>query len=138
MTITIESLRNTIYTCNDPYTLKQGSTIGKHKSYSTDRARVDLALETDQATRGTKIKATKNDNGKAVFLPFKENMITSVRLEPPSERMNLFYTANMSGCKFFVDRILDGSNHLIIYHTNYKNGRQGGKIMIQTTKHLML
>jgi hypothetical protein len=127
MTITIESLRNRIYTCNDPFTLKQSSTIGKHKSYSTDRARVELTQEPDPITRGIKIKATKNVNGKAVFLPYRQNMITSVRLEPPSERLNLFYTANMSGCKFFVDRMVDGSNHLIVYHSNYMNGTTGGQ-----------
>lgn len=57
-------------------------------------------------------------NGNTYFLPYDNNIITSMRLPTPAPAgVNLFVTANMSGCRFFVDTIT-GSNDLMVYHAN--------------------
>src|SRR5258708_33728215 len=45
-------------------------------------------------------------------------MFTSVRLpNPPAGGVDFFLTANMSGCKLFIDTIT-GSADLMVYHAN--------------------
>jgi len=60
----------------------------------------------------------------AMYLPFAENVISSVRL-PGSGAGNIDYcfTAELSGCSFWIDE-LTGSNDLVVYHAN---GLEAGK-----------
>jgi hypothetical protein len=51
-------------------------------------------------------------------LPYDNDKITSLRLpSPPPAGVNLFFTANMSGCKFYIDTI-NASADLMVYHAN--------------------
>lgn len=56
--------------------------------------------------------------GDTIYLSYFPNEISSVRLtNPPPAGVTLFTTDNLSGCKFFVDRVT-GSQDLIVYHSN--------------------
>ena len=72
----------------------------------------------------TKVKvlaAAANPAGHTYYLPYDNNMISSLRLpDPPPPGVNLFFTANMSGCKFYVDTIA-GSADLMVYHANARD-----------------
>jgi hypothetical protein len=73
----------------------------------------------------TKLVGTPAALGNAIFLNFDNEQIYSVRLPCPAPAgVDLFYTANMSGCKFFVDTI-NGSNDLIVYHANTRQHSAG-------------
>ena len=57
-------------------------------------------------------------NGDTYFLPYDNDHITSLRLPSPAPGgVTTFVTANMSGCRFFIDRIT-GSTDLMVYHAN--------------------
>ena len=65
--------------------------------------------------------AAANAGGNTYYLPYDNNMISSLRLpSPPPAGVALFLTANMSGCKFFVDTIA-GSADLMVYHANARD-----------------
>ncbi len=53
--------------------------------------------------------------GDTVYLPYAQNFIYSVRL-PVAGAPNVV-TANLSGCRIYVDRIV-GTNEVIMYHAN--------------------
>lgn len=58
--------------------------------------------------------------GDTIYLSYFANEISSVRLtDPPPPGVTMFTTDNLSGCKFFVDRIV-GSNDVIVYHANVR------------------
>lgn len=64
------------------------------------------------------LAGTQANTGDAICLPYFDDEITSIRLPCPAPAtVVLFFTDNMSGCKFYVDRIT-GSNDLIVYHAN--------------------
>lgn len=63
--------------------------------------------------------------GDTYYLPYDLDKIYSMRLPCPAPGgVTLFVTANMSGCKFFIDTITNdaatgaASNDLIVYHAN--------------------
>lgn len=91
----------------------------EHKLYTTGNARITDAWAPNNL--GPQIRdftGTLNAGGTTIYLPYNDDRITSVRLPvPPPGGVNFFLTANMSGCKFFVDTI-NGSNDLIVYHAN--------------------
>jgi hypothetical protein len=73
-----------------------------------------------QDTNGRiRIKGTKAIGGNAICLPYDNDHISSVRLPHSAALLGIdfFYTANMSGCKFFVDTIAN-SRDVIVYHAN--------------------
>jgi hypothetical protein len=61
----------------------------------------------------------QNDaNGSIYYLPYKQNMIYSMRLPAnPPAGCRKFLTANMSGCRFYIDTIT-GNGDIIVYHAN--------------------
>lgn len=63
------------------------------------------------------VAGAHNNPGDGVYLKFFGNEITSIRLPNPAGALTLFFTDNLSGCKFYVDTIT-GSNDLIVYHAN--------------------
>ena len=64
------------------------------------------------------ITGAQSNTGDAFFLKYFDDEVTSIRLPCPAPvGVNLFVTDNLSGCKFYVDRI-NGSNDLIVYHAN--------------------
>jgi len=128
---TLASMRQTIYTTSEPQKDFKQSMKGSrrhrkenlHIMWNYDRARVDVELAGDPLNGGSKVKCKRNSFGRSIYLPYIQNKITSTRLEPPRGKIDFFYTANMSGCKFYVDAI-QGSNDLIVYHANIM-GRGG-------------
>ena len=55
-------------------------------------------------------------NGPIYYLPYKDDRITSMRL-PHNPPATMFLTANLSGCRFFVDTI-QGSQDIMVFHAN--------------------
>lgn len=116
----IGALANTMYTCGVPYQIqiKQTTMRGEHRMYGTTDCRCNITMPQDTNGR-IMIKGTKSVGGNAICLPYDNDHISSVRLPYPAALLGIdfFYTANMSGCKFFVDRIA-GSQDVIVYHAN--------------------
>ncbi len=60
-----------------------------------------------------------NAAGDMIYLPFRPNHITSVRLTvPPPAGAAFFCTANLTGCRFFVDAVPLPSHDIVVYHAN--------------------
>jgi hypothetical protein len=60
-----------------------------------------------------------NAAGDMIYLPFRANHITSVRLTvPPPAGVTFFCTANLTGCRFFIDAVPAPSQDLVVYHAN--------------------
>jgi hypothetical protein len=58
--------------------------------------------------------------GGIYYLPYEDNKIYSMRLPGnPPLGCRKFLTANLSGCRVYVDTIL-GSNDILVYHANTK------------------
>lgn len=80
--------------------------------------RVDCTAAPLSAYGTAGVTFTKAGNGDTIYLSYFTNEISSVRLsDPPPAGVTMFTTDNLSGCKFFVDRVT-GSNDVIVYHAN--------------------
>ena len=56
--------------------------------------------------------------GDSIYLPFFADGISSVRLSfPPPAGVDFFYAENLSGYKFFVDRVCI-TNEVAVYDAN--------------------
>ena len=117
---TVGSLANTMYRCRVPYDIQTRQTTmrGEHRMYATTDCRCNITLP-QFLTHWTRINGTKSVGGNAICLPYDNDHISSVRLPHNAAMLGIdfFYTADMSGCKFFVDSIA-GSQDLIVYHAN--------------------
>lgn len=91
----------------------------EHSIYPTDAARIKDAWNPDVGNPYLlNFQGTLDARGNSLYLPYKNDTITSLRLPiPPPAGVDFFLTANMSGCKLFIDKIV-GSNDLIVYHAN--------------------
>jgi hypothetical protein len=117
---TIESLGVTPYLVGAPQIIPNVPLIrNEHYMYTTAGARINAAWVPDAQNPAVKhFQGTANAAGMTFYLPYEDDKITSVRLPvPPPAGADFFLTANMSGCKFFVDAII-GSNDLMVYHAN--------------------
>jgi hypothetical protein len=92
---------------------------GEHYIYTAAGARINAAWNPNPQNPAVKhFQGTANAGGSAYYLPYDDDKITSLRLPvPPPAGVTFFLTANMSGCKFFVDTIT-GSPDLMVYHAN--------------------
>jgi hypothetical protein len=121
MVVHLPTLANTGYNVGAPQVLTDVVPLrGEHKIYTTAAARIDDAWNPHPtpALPLLDFAGTLNAAGNTIYLPYNDDKITSVRLpNPPPAGVDFFLTANMSGCKFFVDTI-GGSNDLIVYHAN--------------------
>lgn len=127
------SINNTMYKCKEPQTGFKRSMSGKGRSRRQvthvmrlhGGSRVNVKLEPDLTTPGvTMVVGERNPNGNAIYLPFREDAICSVEMEPPGNGVDFFFTANMSGCRFLVDEIR-GSKNIMVSHANKKGGGRG-------------
>lgn len=116
----VGTLANTMYSCGVPYAIQKLPTTmrNEHRMYATTDCRCTITLPQDTNGR-RQIRGTKTVGGNAICLPYDNDHISSVRLpwDPRLLGIDFFYTANMSGCKFFVDSIT-GSRDVIVYHAN--------------------
>lgn len=120
MAVPLISLPLTPYNIAAPQVLVDIAALrGEHKNYTTAAARVTDAWNPNPAVPVLRdFAATLNPAGTTIYLPYNDDKITSVRLPNPAPAgVNFFLTANMSGCKFFVDTIA-GGNDLMVYHAN--------------------
>jgi hypothetical protein len=92
---------------------------GEHIHFPAIKVKVASALTAPTlAIAQTQIGGPYDVNGDSYFLPYDNDKITSMRLpSPPPVGITLFWTANLSGCRFFVDTI-NGSTDLMVYHAN--------------------
>jgi len=120
MAISIASLATNPYNVGAPQVITDiVATRGEHKMYATAAARISITWTPDITNSKIKIfGGTLDPVGSAYYLPYNDHIITSVRLpNPPPVGVDFFLTANMSGCKFFIDTIA-GSPDLMVYHAN--------------------
>jgi hypothetical protein len=120
MPVTIGSLGTTPYLVGASQIIPAVPIIrNEHMPYTTNGARVNITETVDGTNSKIRhIAGAANVGGSVIYLPYRDDHITSVRLPvPPPGAVNFFYTANMSGCKFFVDTIT-GSHDLMVYHAN--------------------
>lgn len=88
-------------------------------AYNWNAARVTTATSASTAGR-TKISFTLSAAGDTIFLPFNQNQVHSVHLSTAAiaaAGVTGFITANMSGCRLYIDKVV-GTNDLVIYHAN--------------------
>jgi hypothetical protein len=90
-----------------------------HIVFPTADARVDLTITAhDTQPEVRKLGGRADPHGDAVYLPYADGYITSVVLPPPTAGgIEFFFTANMTGCKFYIDRCM-GTDNLVVYHAN--------------------
>jgi hypothetical protein len=149
MAVLLANLANTAYNIGAPQILANvAPQRGEHKIYTTAAARIDDAWNPNALATLPLIDftGTLNAAGNTIYLPYNDDTITSVRLpNPPPAGVDFFLTANMSGCKFFVDTI-GGSNDLIVYHANTHqhgspphnspvNSQSGAAVLVLDTMH---
>ena len=123
-----DTLKNIPYMCSGQSNKPQFGYKTVHFKYNYTRAKCNISI-LDCGQDGKYLQGDKNVAGEAVFLPWEENHITSIRLEAPSQvgaGARFFYTANMHGCKFYVDTIRQ-SNDVIVYHANAKREDPGSR-----------
>ena len=130
MAIPIASLAITPYTVGAPQVIPNvAATRGEHKIYTpappalpNTAPRINVTWTPDGTNPRVKVFAgAGNAVGSAYYLPYDTDKITSLRLpDPPPPGVDFFLTANMSGCRFFVDTIA-GSADVMVYHANARN-----------------
>jgi hypothetical protein len=123
MRISRNSFKSTAYLMPSfDYTLRGAvrGRIGQHILY--DPALIRGTITTGPHAKGmmTITGLAVNTTGETLYLPWKEDHITSTVLPNPAPAgVYQFITAGMSGCKFFVDTI-NASTNLLVYHANAK------------------
>jgi hypothetical protein len=118
MAIAVATLANTPYEIGDaaPPKVYNAPPIF---AYDWNAARVTTATSPSTAGR-TKVTLTLNAGGDTIFLPFNQNQVHSVYLPTAAiaaAGVTGFITANMSGCRLYIDKVV-GTNDLVIYHAN--------------------
>lgn len=90
-----------------------------HTIYPAALCRINLATTAPTVQSAlTVLAGAANVNGDTYYLKYFDDEVTSMRLPCPAPAgVTFFMTDNMSGCRFYVDRIT-GSNDLIVYHVN--------------------
>jgi hypothetical protein len=118
MAIPLASLATTPYNIGAPQVIPNVvATRGEHKIYTPTRIAI---VWTPDANNPNVRNFTGNVNpaGDTYYLPYDNDHISSMRLpDPPPIGVDFFLTANMSGCKFYIDTI-NGSADLMVYHAN--------------------
>ena len=91
----------------------------EHIHYPAAEMRVASAITAPTlAAPQASVGGAYNAAGDTYFLPYDNDHITSIRVpNPPPGAVVQFVTANLSGCRFFVDTIT-GSTDLMLYHAN--------------------
>jgi hypothetical protein len=117
MPITANSMQNTPYQFGNFSGFNVPKLRNEHSEFDYSLTRVNYA--TVPLGNGLEmVNYTKAANGDTIYLSYFTNEISSVRLPiPPPAGVTTFTTDNLSGCKFFVDRIV-GSDDLMVYHAN--------------------
>jgi len=121
------SFKNVPYTCSGGSVKPLFGCKTSHYRFRYIKSRCNITV-VNNTMHGKSISAQLNEQGDSVFLPWQENHITSLRLEAPLQAnigVKFFYTANMHGCKFYVDTI-KRSNDVVVYHANAKEEDPGG------------
>lgn len=121
-----DTLDDIPYFCSGQSNKAQFGHRTDHFKYNHDKARCDITIRDISGRKY--LEGKKNTSGEAVYLPWEEDHITSIRLEAPSRYgrgAQFFYTASLHGCKFYVDTVKQ-SNDVIVYHANAKKEDPGG------------
>ncbi len=80
----------------------------------------------------TSLDPQANPLGDTIFLPFATDEICSMLLPTPvaatAAGTGSFLTTNLSGCKFFIDRVVNGAGALVVYHANNQANAPAGML----------
>ncbi len=117
--ITLAMLQNTPLLFANYGGVQLAKLRGEHTLYGNPTAiRVNCTAAATGTNGVSSVTFAAGGGGDTIYLSYFTNEISSVRLtDPPPAGVTLFTTDNLSGCKFFVDRIT-GSNDLLVYHAN--------------------
>jgi hypothetical protein len=128
MPITKDSIKHRIYQIGAPNPLAWVNTF--RAEHQTLMPTPPALLSTTQRVTDTWTPDANNAKvlhlalaagGNTYYLPYDNNKITSMRLpSPPPANCTTFFTANMSGCRFYIDTI-GGSADLMVYHANARD-----------------
>lgn len=119
MAIALATLANVPYLIGDAAIPKVYSTSPVF-AYDWNAARVTTATIIGTGYSGrTAVTFTLNAGGDTIFLPFVANEIHSVYVPAAAYATGVrgFITANLSGCRIYIDKVV-GTNDLVIYHAN--------------------
>lgn len=93
-----------------------------HRVVTAATSRVTLTPLLDPGTGITSLGPAIDANGDTFFLPYAWDTIYSIALPAPAAATaagtTSFLTADMSGCKVFVDPIAGGNGAVVVYHSN--------------------
>jgi hypothetical protein len=93
-----------------------------HHIVTPANSRVTLTPLLNPATGVTALSPATNVGGDTFFLPYAWDILYSMELPDPAAALlagtTSFLTADMSGCKFFVDPIAGGNGAVVVYHAN--------------------
>ena len=92
----------------------------EHTLYPTASSRVNHVVSVPMAGDARRtITGGLNAAGDTIFLKYFDDHITSIVLPTPAPAgVTFFVTDNLTGCRFYVDRITGGGNGLVVYHAN--------------------
>ena len=130
MPLTRDSIKTNIYQIGAPAPVNFVTVLrGEHEvltptppTAATATPRISCTWTPDTGNPKVHVlTAVADNNGDTYYLPYDNNKISSMRLpDPPPAGVRYFMTANMSGCKFYVDTIT-GSADLMVYHANARD-----------------
>jgi hypothetical protein len=121
------TLKNIPYLCSGQSRKPQFGYKTDHFKYTYTKSRCNINVQDNLDYKF--LEGERNEGGDAVYLPWEQNHITSIRLEAPLPSgigAQFFYTANLHGCKFYVDTI-KRSNDVVVYHANAIREDPGGR-----------
>jgi hypothetical protein len=106
-----------------------------HRIYTAANCRVTLHPTPNVGagvTGITSLDPQADPAGDTIFLPFATDEICSMELPDPAAaalaNTGSFLTTNLSGCMFFVDRIVGGNGAVVVYHANNQANAPGGHL----------
>jgi hypothetical protein len=104
-----------------------------HRIYTAANCRVTLNPVMNHGigvTGITSLDPQANAVGDTYFLPFATDEICSMLLPTPAAataaNIGSFLTTNLSGCKFYVDRVVGGNGAVVVYHANNQGNAPPG------------
>ncbi len=106
----------TIYALNN-YSPAPQTVAGNHNVHDPANSRATVALAPVPNSAISSVTFTTDPTGDTIYLPYTPDRIHSVILAAaPPAGVTGFVTANMSGCRLYVDRAANGD--LVVYHAN--------------------
>ena len=106
--------------------------IGAHQIYDPANARCTVATTAIPGSPHVRVTFTGDPAGDTLYLPYQPNEVHSMVLNGLPPGITGFVTANLSGCRFYIDQITGGG--LVVYHANIQLTGGGVNPMLAATE----